>query len=106
VSLTGRTSAGCDYLILFAPCLQFDLSLVSCAGLRAVLALAARRRLDGSVNEESVSRQTNGTNATAKIVALMTGDDRRRACECAVAESGEFALDPAVAPGGVLPCQT
>jgi hypothetical protein len=50
-----------------------DPNLVSCAGLAAVLALAARRGLAGLVTERVRIAAKGGANAAAKIVALVAG---------------------------------
>lgn len=50
-----------------------DPNLVSCAGLAAVLALAARCGLAGLVSERVRIAAKGGANAVAKIVALVAG---------------------------------
>lgn len=50
-----------------------DPNLVSCAGLAAVLALAARGGLGGLVTEGVWIAAKGGANAAAKIVALVAG---------------------------------
>jgi hypothetical protein len=75
VSPIERASAGCDYLMLAAPCRcgEHDPNLVSCAGLAAVLALAARCGLGGLVTDRVRISAKGGVNAAAKIIALVAG---------------------------------